>query len=97
MSRVSSPGSGMQQASNNPDKLVLSAYIVPGSWLRAPGLPLFLGCVKGQLLGNRCLSGSHQIFCLGVFDSGNELEEESQAGVYADTLSEKSSLGYLEI
>lgn len=40
---------------------------------------------------------SHHIFHLGVFDSGNEWEEESQAGVYPDKLSEKSSLGYLEI
>lgn len=87
----------MQQANNDPNRLVLSAYIVPGSVLRALDLPMFLGCIKGQLLGSRCLSGSHQIFHLGVFDSGNELEEESQAGVYADKLSEKSSLGYLEI
>lgn len=97
MSQVSRTVSGMQQASNDPDKLVLSAYVVPGSVLRTLGLLVFLGCIKGQLLGSRCLSGSHQIFHLGVFDSGNELEEESQAGVYADKLSEKSSLGYLEI
>lgn len=41
--------------------------------------------------------GSHQIFHLGVFASGNKWEEESQAGVYADKLSEKSSVGCLEI
>lgn len=95
------PGSGtvsdVQPAEDDPNKLVPSVSIVPGSVLRALDLPVFLGRVKGQLLGSWCLSGSHQIFHLGVFDSGNELEEESQAGVYADKLSEKSSLGYLEI
>lgn len=52
--------------------------------------------MEGQLLGSRYLAVSHQFFHL-VFDSGNELEEERQAGVAPDKLSEQSSLGYLEI
>lgn len=47
-------------------------------------------------LGSRYPAVSHQFFHL-VFDSGNELEEERQAGVAPDKLSEQSSLGYLEI
>lgn len=95
VSQVSGIGCGMQQASNVPLECLLSTYFVPRSVLSA------FACVwwmkKRAALGDSCPLGSHQIFHLGVFDSGNEPEEESQAGVCTDKLSEKNSLGCLEI
>lgn len=57
--------SGMQQASNDPDRLVLSAYVVPGSVLRTLGLLVFLGCIKGQLLRGQMPFGFSSDFPLG--------------------------------